>query len=58
MYFSLKRLKSSIVPLQSRGGVPTPVAILLASSELQMLEPDAQWDSELRVGWQRWTETL
>lgn len=46
------------MPFQSRGGVPTPVAILLATSELQMLEPDAQWDSELRVGWQRWTETL
>lgn len=42
------------MPLQLRGGVPTPAAILLAaSSELQMLEPDAQWGSELQKGRQR-----
>lgn len=49
IYFSFKILKSSIVPLQPRGGAPTPVAILsAASSELQMLQPDAQWGSEHR----------
>lgn len=51
IYFSFKILKSSLVPLQPRGGAPTPMAILSAASlELRMLEPDAQWGSRLETG--------
>ena len=59
IYFSFKILKSSIVPLRARGGALAPVAILsAASSELQMLEPDAQWGSRLGKGQQRWGADL
>lgn len=36
------------MPLQPRGGLFTPAIVSATSPELQMLEPDAQWDSELR----------
>lgn len=54
IYFSFKILKSSIVPLQPRGGAPTSAAILsAASSGLRVFRPDAQWGSELDKGHQR-----